>query len=532
MSLRDGDWTGIGSPVPAPGRDRPRDSIPVAPLAAESRGMARRSPGGGPARSVFRRRRAPPMVSQSSPGPNDSMARAARAAVRPDPVLRRAAPADGSRSRNLSWRPGGGAVRRRPGGVSVPCSGRAVPHRRSATRSAAAAPAEPYLTDGPQPGPPPPPPSAAAPAEPYLTDDPQPRSAAAPARRSSGRAVPHRWSATLVESERHRGVVLLDCAPARWNVFRPVAPCRCLRGRGCNEDRHVRLQVAAVRAGQPRPHVENPSPSTPTSWSSISRTRSPSRRNRGAREVVAAFQAPRRALGYVRVNAFDTPFCFDDLQAVVTPVSTASCCRRWSRLPSSWPPTGRIASLERARAWRRAASTSCRSSKPAAAWPRCGTSRVPAPGCGWLSFGAGDYTLDVGMRWTFEERELDHARAAVVLESRAAGLDPPIDTVFIHLGEPDAPPALAPGSPATSGSRASSASIRSRWVRSTRRSSPATRRSRGPSATSRRSSRRGERFRLHPGRRMLHRPSRRGEGAAHAADRTAVRGRGIERGAA
>ena len=55
-----------------------------------------------------------------------------------------------------------------------------------------------------------------------------------------------------------------------------------------------------------------------------------------------------------------------------------------------------------------------------------------------LSFGAGDYTLDVGMRWTFEERELDHARTAIVVESRAAALEPPLDTVFIHLGRPDA----------------------------------------------------------------------------------------------
>ena len=36
-------------------------------------------------------------------------------------------------------------------------------------------------------------------------------------------------------------------------------------------------------------------------------------------KVVAAFQAVRRALGHVRINAFDTPFCFADLQAVVAP---------------------------------------------------------------------------------------------------------------------------------------------------------------------------------------------------------------------
>ena len=54
-----------------------------------------------------------------------------------------------------------------------------------------------------------------------------------------------------------------------------------------------------------------------------------------------------------------------------------------------------------------------------------------------LSFGAGDYTLDVGMRWTLEERELDHARTTIVVASRAAGLEPPVDTVFIHLGRPE-----------------------------------------------------------------------------------------------
>ena len=54
-----------------------------------------------------------------------------------------------------------------------------------------------------------------------------------------------------------------------------------------------------------------------------------------------------------------------------------------------------------------------------------------------LAFGAGDYTLDMGMRWTRAERELDQARARIVLASRVADLEPPIDTVFIHLGEID-----------------------------------------------------------------------------------------------
>ena len=51
----------------------------------------------------------------------------------------------------------------------------------------------------------------------------------------------------------------------------------------------------------------------------------------------------------------------------------------------------------------------------------------------WLSFGAGDYTRDMAMDWTWAEAECDHARAEIALASRAEGLAAPIDTVWIHL---------------------------------------------------------------------------------------------------
>lgn len=152
-------------------------------------------------------------------------------------------------------------------------------------------------------------------------------------------------------------------------------------------------------------------------------------------KVVAAFQAPRRALGYVRVNAFDTPFCFEDLQAVVTPGVDGIL------LPKVESPAQLVAvdwvvgALERSRGL-----------------PEGGIDIVPIVETGRgvsglrdiagsgtrvrrLSFGAGDYTLDVGMTWTLDERELDHVRTALAVESRAAGLEPPIDTVFIYLRE-------------------------------------------------------------------------------------------------
>ncbi|MDB5404852.1 MAG: CoA ester lyase, partial [Rhodopila sp.] len=50
-----------------------------------------------------------------------------------------------------------------------------------------------------------------------------------------------------------------------------------------------------------------------------------------------------------------------------------------------------------------------------------------------LAFGAGDFTLDMGMVWTRSEAELLPHRAACVMESRAAGMEPPMDTVWADL---------------------------------------------------------------------------------------------------
>jgi citrate lyase subunit beta/citryl-CoA lyase len=50
-----------------------------------------------------------------------------------------------------------------------------------------------------------------------------------------------------------------------------------------------------------------------------------------------------------------------------------------------------------------------------------------------LSFGAGDFTRDMGFIWTPDEAELYYARSRFAVASRAARLEPPIDTVFIDL---------------------------------------------------------------------------------------------------
>ena len=154
-------------------------------------------------------------------------------------------------------------------------------------------------------------------------------------------------------------------------------------------------------------------------------------------KVVTALQTPRRAAGYVRINAFDTPFCFDDLQAVVAPGVDGIVLPKVESPAQLVAVDWAIAALERSRGLAEGGIDlmpiveTARGMTGLRDIARAGTRARR------LSFGAGDYTLDVGMRWTMEERELDHIRTAIVVESRAADLEPPVDTVFIRLGQPE-----------------------------------------------------------------------------------------------
>ncbi len=61
-----------------------------------------------------------------------------------------------------------------------------------------------------------------------------------------------------------------------------------------------------------------------------------------------------------------------------------------------------------------------------AACPR----RVPR-----VAVGAGDLTFDLGIEWTRDETEILFARSFVVLASRAAGIEPPMDTVYADIAD-------------------------------------------------------------------------------------------------
>ncbi|HTW51882.1 MAG TPA: CoA ester lyase [Stellaceae bacterium] len=149
--------------------------------------------------------------------------------------------------------------------------------------------------------------------------------------------------------------------------------------------------------------------------------------------IVAAYAQPRTGLLYVRVNAADTEFCHGDFTAIVQAGFDGIILPKVESAATIQTIDWLLGNLERERAL-----------------PVGGIDLIPIIetakglrdidailGAGTrvkhCAFGAGDFTLDVNMRWTRDEGELAYARARVVTASRAAGIEAPLDTVWVDL---------------------------------------------------------------------------------------------------
>ena len=54
-----------------------------------------------------------------------------------------------------------------------------------------------------------------------------------------------------------------------------------------------------------------------------------------------------------------------------------------------------------------------------------------------LHFGAADFTRDLGIDWSRNETEVGYARSRLAVISRAAGIEPPIDSPWVRLDDDD-----------------------------------------------------------------------------------------------
>jgi citrate lyase subunit beta/citryl-CoA lyase len=157
--------------------------------------------------------------------------------------------------------------------------------------------------------------------------------------------------------------------------------------------------------------------------------------------VVEALSRPRSCKGYVRVNAIGTPWCLRDLMEVVVPGVDGIVLPKVESAADLRTVDWLIANLERERGLPPGGIDLMPIIETAAAFSRLdrifgARSLKDYPGA-WrvkrVAFGAADFTSDVGMTWTLGEEELAGLRVQLVVASRAAGIEPPIDTVWVHL---------------------------------------------------------------------------------------------------
>lgn len=154
--------------------------------------------------------------------------------------------------------------------------------------------------------------------------------------------------------------------------------------------------------------------------------------------AVEALKLPRKCRGYVRVNAYDTEYCFGDISQIVGPWLDGIVLPKLESVDDLRSIDWMLSNLERERGLEVGAIDimpiieTARGQDAARDIARAGT-RIKR-----LSFGAGDYTKDLGMEWSLGESELASMRAEMVVASRVGELEPPIDTVFIHIHEDDA----------------------------------------------------------------------------------------------
>lgn len=149
--------------------------------------------------------------------------------------------------------------------------------------------------------------------------------------------------------------------------------------------------------------------------------------------IVAALQKPRRGLLYVRVNAADTAFCYGDLVAVVQPGLDGIILPKVESAAGLATIDWLLAQLERDRGMPPGGIDLIPIIETARGLQQIDAILAVGTRVRRVAFGAGDFTLDVNMTWTRNETELTHARAVVVTASRAAGIDAPLDTVWVDL---------------------------------------------------------------------------------------------------
>jgi citrate lyase subunit beta/citryl-CoA lyase len=149
--------------------------------------------------------------------------------------------------------------------------------------------------------------------------------------------------------------------------------------------------------------------------------------------VVAAYQRSRRCLGYVRVNAMTTEWGYGDIVAVVQKGVDGIVLPKLETVDEIRAADWVVANLERERGLAPGSFDILPIIETGKGLANIRAICAAGTRVKRIAFGAGDFTLDMNITWSRSEAELLPYRSECVLASRAGGIEPPIDTVWVDL---------------------------------------------------------------------------------------------------
>ncbi len=153
--------------------------------------------------------------------------------------------------------------------------------------------------------------------------------------------------------------------------------------------------------------------------------------------LVEALAQPRNCRAYVRVNSFDTHWCFEDILAVTGPNLDGIVLPKTESAAQLIAVDWMISQLERRQQMSPGSIDLMPIIETGLGVARIDDICTSGTRVRRVCFGAGDLHLDLNLRWEPEERALADTRARLVLASRAAELEPPIDTVVLQIRDHD-----------------------------------------------------------------------------------------------
>jgi citrate lyase subunit beta/citryl-CoA lyase len=137
---------------------------------------------------------------------------------------------------------------------------------------------------------------------------------------------------------------------------------------------------------------------------------------------------------YVRVNGVNTPYCKEDLEAVVCDNLTGILFPKVESAEDIFQIDRLLSDAEKMCGLDQGAievMTLCESAKGLEEIYRIASAKPKLHPVSLVAFGAADYTLDLGIALTREGKELEYARSRIPIACRAANIMPPIDSPWM-----------------------------------------------------------------------------------------------------